>query len=78
MHIESGHIEWCHGGKYIYGEYSGAFGGKALLGSDDVKSSRRKPPAFGSSWRKVPGASGYVSIPLVPQVKNGAKVATTG
>ena len=53
MYIESGHIEWCTGGKYIYGEYSGAFSGKALLGSDDVKSSKESPPVFSSSWRKV-------------------------
>ena len=69
MYIVSGHIEWCTGGKYVYGEYSKSFGGKALLVSVDVKSSKENPPAFSSNWRKTAGASGYVSISKYYQVR---------
>ena len=74
MHIVSGHTG-CHGGKYIYGEYSKSFGGKALLSASTLKAAK-KASGIQLKWKKTAGASGYV-IYRSTTGKKWTKVATT-
>lgn len=63
------------GGKYIYGEYSKSFSGKALLSAPTLKAAK-KASGIQLKWKKTAGASGYV-IYRSTTGKKWTKVATT-
>ena len=63
------------GGKYIYGEYSKSFSGKALLSASTLKAAK-KASGIQLKWKKTAGASGYV-IYRSTTGKKWTKVATT-
>ena len=62
-------------GKYIYGEYSGAFSGKALPAATTLRVAG-KSSGIRLSWRKVPGASGYVVYRYIGGKRS--RIASTG